>query len=65
MESLYKKELTLLELDWIKLQMKETDALEDAIRLAKNLGLEAIQCVQDENNESLVNIMQDMIEREF
>jgi octaprenyl-diphosphate synthase len=65
LESLYKKNLSSEESSWIKTQMAETNALEDSINQAKNLGIEAIKSVQDENNEALVQIMQAMIEREF
>ncbi|RXJ68954.1 octaprenyl-diphosphate synthase [Halarcobacter ebronensis] len=65
LESLYKKSLSLEESTWIKEQMIQTKALEDSIKLAKELGLEAIEAVKDENNESLVQIMYAMINREF
>lgn len=65
LESLYKKPLTKDESTWIKEQMITTKALEDSISQAKNLGLDAIGAVKDEDNESLVQIMTAMIEREF
>lgn len=65
LESLYKKPLNEEESAWIKEQMIQTNALEDSIKEAKNLGLEAIKAVSAENNESLVQIMKAMIEREF
>jgi len=65
LEILYKKELSGDESAWIKKQMIETKALDDSIAQARRLGLEAIKAVEDENNESLVQIMQAMIEREF
>ena len=65
LEVLYQKELSSDESSWIKNKMLETKALEDSINQAKHLGLEAITSVKDENNESLVQIMQAMIEREF
>lgn len=65
LEILYKKELTQDESSWIKNQMVETHALQDSISQARELGQEAIDAVKDENNESLVQIMQAMIEREF
>jgi octaprenyl-diphosphate synthase len=66
LESLYKKELTPDETLWIKNQMQETNALEDSITMAKDIGNEAIQAVKDEeNSETLVFIMKAMIEREF
>lgn len=65
LESLYKKPLSKEETAWIKEEMINTNALEDSINQAKKLGLEAIEAVKDENNESLVQIMTAMIEREF
>ncbi|MCP4971647.1 MAG: polyprenyl synthetase family protein [Arcobacter sp.] len=65
LESLYKKPLNEEDSTWIKEQMISTNALQDSILKAKNLGLEAINVVKDENNDSLVQIMTSMIEREF
>ncbi|RXK13167.1 octaprenyl-diphosphate synthase [Halarcobacter mediterraneus] len=65
LESLYKKELSQDESSWIKEQMQSTNALTDSITKAKELGVEAIEAVKNENNESLIQIMSAMIEREF
>ena len=66
LESLYKKELSNDETLWIKEQMHKTNALEDSIKMAKDIGNEAIQAVKDEeNSETLVFIMKAMTEREF
>jgi len=65
LESLYKKELSSDEQNWIKQQMNETKALEDSIKLAQKLGLEAVEAIKDEHNEDLTNIMFAMIKREF
>ncbi len=66
LEKLYKKQLSEKQSLWIKEKMNETNALNDAITLAKDLGIEAINIVKDEqNSESLVSIMKSMIEREF
>ena len=66
LESLYKKELSNDEATWIKEQMKTTNALDDSIKLAKDLGNEAIDIIKDEkNSQSLILIMKAMIEREF
>ena len=65
LELLYKKQLSNDEAAWIKIQMSETQTLSDSIHQARQLGLEAINSVKDENNESLVQIMKVMIEREF
>jgi octaprenyl-diphosphate synthase len=66
LESLYKKELTQEESLWIKEQMSITNALSDSILQAKQIGNEAINAVEDEeNSQTLVMIMKAMIEREF
>ncbi|MBS9782248.1 MAG: polyprenyl synthetase family protein [Arcobacter sp.] len=66
LEKLYKKELSAKQSAWIKEKMNETNALNDAISMAKDLGFEAINTVKDEeNSQSLVMIMKAMIEREF
>jgi octaprenyl-diphosphate synthase len=66
LESLYKKELTLDESNWIKEQMNITNALNDSILQAKAIGNEAINAVNDEkDSQTLVMIMKAMIEREF
>ena len=66
LEELYKKELTIEQSSWIKEQMNKTNALEDSIKMAKDIGNEAIKAVKnEENSETLVFIMKAMIEREF
>lgn len=66
LESLYKKELSTEESSWIKEQMQITNALNDSILQAKDIGNEAINAVIDEeNSQTLVMIMKAMIEREF
>ena len=66
LKSLYKKELNQKELDYLKEQLNSTNALSDAIKEAKNIGLEAINSIKDEkNSEDLINIMKAMIERDF
>jgi octaprenyl-diphosphate synthase len=63
--SLYKKELNKDEQKWIQEQMKQTKVLEEAIKLAKNLGYEAIEAIKQYKNKDLINIMKDMVDREF
>jgi len=65
LRTLYRKPLSKEESSWIKEQMISTNALEDSILQAKKLGQEAILAVKDENNESLIHIMNAMINREF
>ena len=66
LEKLYKKELSEEESSWIKEQMNKTNALEDSIKMAKDIGNEAIEAVKDEkDSQTLIFIMKAMIEREF
>ncbi len=65
LKALYKKELSQEESSWIKNEMNATNALEDSIKQAKALGMEAIHAIKYENDDSLVQIMKAMIEREF
>ena len=66
LEKLYKKELSQEESSWIKEQMNKTNALEDSIKMAKDIGNEAIEAVKDEkDSQTLIFIMKAMIEREF
>ena len=62
---LYKVQLDEKQIAWIKDKMIETNALEDSIKQAKQLGNEAIEALKDENSLELVMIMKAMIEREF
>ena len=63
--SLHKKSLNEEQTNWIKSQMKTTGALEKSIKLAQELGFEALDVIKDENNDDLYNIMNQMINREF
>ena len=65
LHSLFKKELNSEDEAWLKEQMLSTGALKESIKQAKELGLEAIKILEDENSPGLIKIMQEMIEREF
>jgi octaprenyl-diphosphate synthase len=65
LEKMYKIPLNNEQTNWIKLQMKSTNALEDSIKLAQSIGNEAIQSIKDENNQDLLDIMTSMIKRDF
>lgn len=65
LQSLFQKKLTNEESTWIKEQMIGTKALEDSVKQAQKLGLEAIEAIKEYNNEDLENIMGQMINREF
>jgi octaprenyl-diphosphate synthase len=63
--SYYKKEITKEQSQWIQTNMLSTNSIKDSIKLARDIGQEAINSIKDEQNEDLVSIMKDMIEREF
>lgn len=65
LESLYKKLLTNEEILWIKDNMKKTNALKDALKLAQKYGYEALEAIKDEQNKELEDIMSAMVNREF
>ncbi len=65
LEALYKKELTQEQTTWIKTEMVQTKALEDSVKQAQKLGLEAIEAIKAYNNKDLEDIMSAMINRNF
>ncbi len=65
MLKLFKKELNTQEIEWIKLKMQESGALKDTIAYARNLGLEALKIIENEEDVGLSSIMKEMIERKF
>jgi octaprenyl-diphosphate synthase len=65
LKSMYKKNLSKDEILWIKENMKQTNAIQQSIKIAQNLGLKALEAIKDEKNNDLENIMQQMINREF
>jgi len=65
LKSLFKKKLNESELKWIKEKLNNTNALNDAISLAKEYGYRGIKAIKNENNKDLTSIMNDMINRNF
>lgn len=65
LKKLYKKPLNEQEKKWIKEQMIETKALQESVKQAQKLGLEAIEAIKEYKNQDLENIMKDMINRDF
>ena len=65
LKSLYKKELTKDEQEWIKDEMIKYNVLIDCISEAQNLGLEAVEAIKDDDCDDLKNIMNQMINRSF
>jgi len=50
---------------WIKEKLQETGSIEKSIQYAKNLGLEALAVIADENVPELEKIIKEMIVRDF
>ena len=65
LESFYKKELSAIDQQWIKDEMIKHNVLIDSIAQAQKLGLEAIDAIKSDESEELINIMSQMINREF
>ncbi len=65
LKSLFKKELIGDEVLWIKDMFKEYEIVEKCIREAKNLGAQALDSIKEYNNENLIHIVNNMIDREF
>ncbi len=65
LKSLFLKDLTKEQREWIILKMNETKAIERSIDLAKKLGREALEVIKDENLSELEQIINDMIIRDF
>jgi len=63
--SLFKKDLSQDDRIWIKNKMQESSSLDDSIKMAKKLGLDALEAIKKEKNDSLSKIIKEMIERDF
>lgn len=59
--------ISLVEADllWIKEKFEETGAVAKSLEYAKNLGLEALNAIKDENAPDLEKIIKEMIVRDF
>jgi octaprenyl-diphosphate synthase len=65
LKSLYKKKLSKDEQAGIKNEMFNYKVFEDSISQARDIGLEALNSIKNDDNEDLKNIMNQMINREF
>ncbi len=62
---LYKKELDNDEKKWIKSKMQESGAILKSIELARKLGYEALEAIEEDKSLDLEKVIKEMIEREF
>jgi octaprenyl-diphosphate synthase len=65
LKNMYKKKLNTQEISWIKTSLKNTNALNDSIKLINQYGSEAIKAIEYDQNSELVDIMNSMINRTF
>lgn len=63
--SLFGISLLDTDLQWIKEKFEETGAVSKSLEYAKNLGLEALNAIKDENAPDLEKIIKEMIVRDF
>lgn len=65
LRGMFKKDLNKSDTLWVKQMMSETGAIERSYSEAKELGIDALQAIEDENNQKLNEVVTSMIEREF
>ncbi|MDA3042672.1 polyprenyl synthetase family protein [Campylobacter sp. JMF_07 ED4] len=65
LKSLFKKELNEDEISWLRAKFSEHKIIERCINEAKFLGTSAIEAIKDFKNEKLIQIAENMINREF
>ena len=65
LKSLFKKELTSEQSQWIKEKMDDTNSIEDAIKMANSYAQEAIDAIKDENSDDLIDIISAMVNRNY
>ncbi len=61
----FKKDLTPQEQQWILTQLKDKQALVESVKLARHLGNLGIEAIAHQSCDKLIEIMKEMIEREF
>jgi octaprenyl-diphosphate synthase len=60
----FQKELDASQVSWIKQKMSEYKSIEKSIQKARSLGNEALAKI-DKNDKGLIEVMKQMIDREF
>lgn len=65
LQECFKKELDVASQQWILEHLKESGAVAKSIALAKELGYLGIQAITNQSCDKLIQIMQEMIERDF
>lgn len=65
LQNLFKKELNLSEIEWLKTRLNEHKIIEQSFEVAKNHALIALNAIKAFKNEALSELAQKMIDREF
>ncbi|CAD7286621.1 polyprenyl synthetase family protein [Campylobacter suis] len=65
LRSLYKKELDSTQISWLRQKFDSTGSIQKAVNLARELGVEALDCIKEYQDAELENIIISMIDREF
>ena len=60
-----KKEIDATEQAWILKQLKESGAITKSVDVAKHLGKIGIEAIANQSCDKLIQIMREMIERDF
>lgn len=65
LENAFKKEIDTAEQAWILKQLKESGAITKSVEVAKHLGKIGIEAIANQSCDKLIQIMREMIERDF
>ena len=65
LKNAFKKEIDATEQAWILKQLKESGAITKSVDVAKHLGKIGIEAIANQSCDKLIQIMREMIERDF
>ncbi|NLY04243.1 MAG: polyprenyl synthetase family protein [Campylobacter sp.] len=65
LKSYFKKDLNEDEISWIKNKFKEFNIIEKSLQEAKEIASLGIKAIGEYENEGLINVMKNMVDREF
>ncbi len=63
--SSFKKDIDAQEKNWIKQRMQESGALDETLKIVKDLSKEALEAISKYKNSELEKIIKDMVQREY
>ncbi len=65
LKNAFKQDLQTQEQEWILSELKAKDAITQSLALAKHLGNNGIEAIANQSCDKLIQIMREMIERDF